>query len=133
MQSEQNKLIPLNLARNYAPISARTGRPLHPSVLHRWVKHGLLAADGSRVRLTAVKAGGMVCTSIAALDEFFAILTAKAGLAVPRTADDATTSAELVAAGLKPAPQSQTRRQPQVRRKEAGADESGPAGLEARE
>ena len=80
MKIETDQLIPLNLARHLVPLSARTGRPLDASVLRRWAKQGLLAGDGTLVKLKAVKAGNSLCTSQASLDEFFFELTRRAGL-----------------------------------------------------
>ncbi len=81
---QQEQLYPLRTAVKWAPASSRTGNALHPSVLFRWAKRGLVAADGSRVYLEVVKAGSALATSREALQRFFDELTLRAGL--PRTA-----------------------------------------------
>jgi hypothetical protein len=77
---EREQLYPLRVAVKWAPPSSRTGKTLHPSVLFRWVKRGLVAADGSRVYLEAVKAGSALAISREALERFFGELTRRAGL-----------------------------------------------------
>jgi hypothetical protein len=64
----------------------RRGRPVSPSTLWRWHRHGLKAWDGAVVRLRAWRVGGQTLTSEAALREFFARLSAGAGEAPTRAA-----------------------------------------------
>jgi hypothetical protein len=70
------------------------------------VKRGLRAADGSIVRLEAIKCGSALCTSREAVERFFAELTARSGLpvATPAVASQRErdrTSRELTALWLK--------------------------------
>lgn len=87
---QREQLYPLRIAVKWAPPSSRTGNTLHPSVLFRWAKRGLVAADGSRVYLEAVKAGSALTTSREALQRFFEELTRRAGF--PRPAANFPTS-----------------------------------------
>ena len=64
----------------FVPRSVRTGRRVHRSVVYRWAKRGLKAADGTRVFLEVVKAGGGLATSREALHRLFSELTARASL-----------------------------------------------------
>jgi len=80
---QREQLYPLRIAVKWAPPSSRTGNTLHPSVLFRWAKRGLIAADGTRVYLEAVKAGSALATSREALQRFFEELTWRAGLPHP--------------------------------------------------
>ena len=87
---QREQLYPLRIAVKWAPLSSRTGNTLHPSVLFRWAKRGLMAADGSRVYLDVVKAGSALATSREALQRFFEELTRRAGL--PHTAGDSSSA-----------------------------------------
>ncbi len=51
-----------------------TGKGVHPVTLWRWAKKGLNGPDGQKVRLEIVRVGGTNCTSIEALQRFFARL-----------------------------------------------------------
>jgi hypothetical protein len=64
----------------------RRERPVSPSTLWRWHRHGLRAQDGAVVRLRAWRVGGQTLTSEAALREFFARLSAGAGEAPAQAA-----------------------------------------------
>lgn len=77
----------------FIPRSTRTGRQVHRSVVWRWARVGLKAADGTRVFLEVVKAGGGLATSREALHRFFAELTRRALLprATARTKCDVPT------------------------------------------
>lgn len=105
IDTREEQVFPLPAIRRYLPPSTRTGKPVHPSVVSRWIKTGLKAGDGSTVRLEAVKCGGSLCTSREAIERFFAELTAKSGLsvrpAVATARERERTSRELVALGLK--------------------------------
>ena len=96
-----SNLVPLALLRNKLPVSPRTGKPLDPSVLNRWVRRGLLTPDGRRVKLRAVKAGGAICSSLEFVEDFFSELSAEAGLSAPHNPTTDSTAAELIAVGLK--------------------------------
>lgn len=97
-------LIPLSQLRFKLPVSARTGKAVHVSALIRWGRRGLKASDGSIVRLRVSKAGGSLCSSEAAVREFFDQLTKRSGLGsvAPRAELELTSTSEaLKAVGLK--------------------------------
>lgn len=56
----------------------RAGRRVHPSCLYRWTKNGCRG-----VFLEFTQIGGTRCTSLEALDRFFAALTAAAQAETP--------------------------------------------------
>ena len=64
------ELLTLRQAAKALPPSNRTGRPLHISALWRWYKSGILAPNGTRVRLEVVRVGGTLATSVEALQRF---------------------------------------------------------------
>jgi len=106
IDTREEEVFPLKLARKYLPPSSRTGRAVHPSVVFRWCTRGLKAGDGSIVRLEAIKAGSALCTSRPAIERFFAELTARSGLPVTPPAaverrERERTSRDLAALGLK--------------------------------
>ncbi len=83
---KQETLYPLSIAVKFAPRSSRTGNYLHPSVLYRWSKIGLLGPSeprrllgpsAPRIYLETLKAGGVV-TSREAIARF---LEKRSGLA----------------------------------------------------
>lgn len=84
-------------------IADYVGHPISPQTAARWVRRGLVAADGVRVFLRAAKIGRALFTTDEAIDEFFAELTRRTG---KMNADDdselsdARTAAQLKAAGL---------------------------------
>ena len=98
-------LRPLKQLRPHLPPSARTGRPVHPSVIFRWIRRGLKAGDGTVVHLAGTRCGGCWCSSPAAVQRFFSELTARAGVApsapVTSASSLADTAKRLAAAGLK--------------------------------
>ena len=57
----------------------RHGRKIDKSTLFRWVQHGLRG-----IRLEALRVGGTLCTSEAALKRFFARLSERDPLCSPR-------------------------------------------------
>jgi len=67
-------VVPFGQAARRLP-SIRSGKPVSPATLWRWSRDGVLARDGSRVRLETVRIGGASCTSIEALSRFFARLS----------------------------------------------------------
>ena len=72
--------VPITKASRLVP-----GNP-HTSTLIRWSQHGVLAADGNRVKLETTKVGGRLFTSGQAIDAF---LAATNGDCEPKeTADD---------------------------------------------
>jgi hypothetical protein len=99
------QILPLSQIREFLPPSPRTGRPVHPSALVRWIHHGLKAGDGSTVHLEALKCGGSLCTSREAVHRFFSELSTRAGLKANSLAvcthESEQTGRELVAVGLK--------------------------------
>jgi hypothetical protein len=99
------KLYPLAAIRQFLPESARTGKPVHPSVISRWITRGLKVKDGTVVHLEAVKAGNALCTSREAVGRFFAELTARnrfpGNRAAAGRAGNEDTSQRLVELGLK--------------------------------
>jgi hypothetical protein len=105
IDTREEQVYPLPAIRRYLPPSTRTGKPVHPSVIFRWIKTGLKASDGTVVRLDAVKAGGSLCTSREAVERFFSELTVRSGLSVQTPVatarDREKTSGELATAGLK--------------------------------
>ncbi len=98
-------LLPLSVLARHCPVSARTGKAVHPSAVWRWVHAGLKTPSGQRVRLEAVKAGSATCSSVAALNRFFEELTRASGMPAPTRRQSAKEAAEvsraLVKAGLK--------------------------------
>jgi hypothetical protein len=51
-------------------------KPVHPATVYRWATRGVRAADGSVVRLETLRVGGVLHTSMEALQEFCERLTA---------------------------------------------------------
>lgn len=102
------ELIPIGQARQFVPPSSRTGKPVHPSVIFRWIKYGLKAADGTVVKLDGMKCGSSLCTSREAIERFFQELSARAGLIHQPIRQPARhrakISAQLVESGLKSVP-----------------------------
>ena len=100
-----DELHSLPAIRQFLPKSARTGRPVHPTVIARWITRGLKAADGSTVHLEGVKAGKGLHTSRGAVDRFFGELTRRsklpAELPTSQAAPRESTSRRLASAGLK--------------------------------
>jgi Protein of unknown function (DUF1580) len=70
----QEHPIPLAAAARLVP-AARNGKRTHLSTLLRWIQTGAKAADGSRVRLEAIRLGGRWLTSREALQRFADRLT----------------------------------------------------------
>jgi hypothetical protein len=65
-----------------------SGRPLHVSAAHRWIITGIRAANGTRVKLRAVRLPGGFMTTAAWMKEFLAALqprTAAEPQVMPRT------------------------------------------------
>jgi len=96
--------IPFGQATSHVP-SRKPGRRVHPSTLWRWSRHGIIGRDGSRVHLEVIQAGGTPCTSIEALQRFFARLTGEAHATVATTSAPSgkahkRTEAALDAAGI---------------------------------
>ena len=84
------------------PIQEVLGRRIAPATACRWVKSGILAGDGTRVSLRAVKIGRSYMTTASAIDEFFSTLAQHTtGTAEMPEIADAEVEASLKAAGLK--------------------------------
>ena len=62
-----NDLIPLSKAARMVP----GGKPVSPVSVWRWTTSGLKTPDGRRVTLRAFKCGKRLCTTEAALMDFF--------------------------------------------------------------
>lgn len=50
----------------------RQSRPVNPSTVYRWIADGVRLADGTRLRLEAVRLGGRWLTSTQAIERFIA-------------------------------------------------------------
>jgi hypothetical protein len=59
----------LHRIRRYVT-KVRGGKPIHPATLYRWANDGCAG-----VKLETIKVGGTTCTSIEALQRFFAATT----------------------------------------------------------
>ena len=92
----------VNLARACREhIPRYTGKVISPQTAYRWIRPGILAADGVRVRLEAVKLCRDFVTTEAAIHRFFDELVRRSN--VQPAADGAAevrTAAELKATGL---------------------------------
>ena len=98
---KQEKLIALGAACR-GPIQELLGRRIAPATACRSGKSGILAGDGTRVTLRAVKIGRSYMTTASAVDEFFSTLAQHTtGAAEMPEIADAETEASLKAAGLK--------------------------------
>ncbi|MDB5344294.1 MAG: hypothetical protein JWP89_2671 [Schlesneria sp.] len=64
-------------ARLWLP-KARSGKPVHPSVLSRWSDRGVLAPNGERVYLQTWRVGGQRQTTQAAVEVFLGALNTEA-------------------------------------------------------
>ena len=76
-------------------------KPISPATAYRWIDPGVLAGDGTRVRLSAVKLGRTLVTTREAVQRFLAELTRRSH--VEPTGDQALpeeTTARLRAEGL---------------------------------
>jgi hypothetical protein len=54
----------------------RSGRPMNPSTIYRWIISGVKLPDGSRLQLEAVRVGHRMLTSMPAVERFIAANTA---------------------------------------------------------
>lgn len=77
------RLVPLGEARRDF-IPRKRGNQIAPSTLWRWIHRGLVAADGTVVRLEILYAGGEPMTSQQAIQRFFDELTHRNQAAGPR-------------------------------------------------
>lgn len=59
--------------------SSRSGKKLNIATMWRWINDGVLALDGSRVKLQAIRLGGRWLTSHEAIERFSAALTGDTG------------------------------------------------------
>ena len=86
-------LITLSQAASRYP-GHRGARRLHPATLTRWILRGVLALDGGRIRLEAIRVGCRWLTSEGALARFATALGTP-GVPVPvRSPADRTTASE---------------------------------------
>ena len=95
---------PLKLSAACRTVIAEfVGGPVAPQTAVRWVHRGLLAADGTRVVLQAVKVGRSYLTSEAAVERFFALLARHTADARDTSGclADSETDARLRAVGLR--------------------------------
>ncbi len=96
----------LTAAAKRIPPLRSSGRPVHPATVLRWVLHGTRLPDGSRLRLAAVRCGGIWQTTAEALDRYLSALTqaalARGGAPViaPRTPAQRQRAAERAAREL---------------------------------
>ena len=91
-ENELERLFDFGTARR-EKIPLKSGRPIAPSTLWRWIRKGV---NGAKLNVTYV--GGTPYLSQRLLDEFFAAVT-QAKLK-PQETTDAELQAELQAAGL---------------------------------
>lgn len=78
MQANLTDALPLTRAlRSFFP-PGRSGKPVHLSTAHRWVHRGIVRPDGERVRLEAIKVGGVTYVTPQAAERFIAALNADA-------------------------------------------------------
>lgn len=85
----QNAACLSHAARQWLPM-ARTGKPVHPSVLSRWSDRGVLAANGQRVYLETWRVGGQRMTTQAAVEAFLSALNSDSESSRRTAASDAT-------------------------------------------
>lgn len=78
-----------------------TGRPLSPATQHRWVHRGVLAGDGTRVVLAAVRVGRAFFTTESAVRNFLNELSRRSGLQQPNRKLANDIDAALTKKGLK--------------------------------
>jgi hypothetical protein len=70
------ELMDLTSARKHpALMNPRTHKPVHASQIHRWVRHGVKAANGDRIRLEVIRTPAGLQTSREAIALFIAKLT----------------------------------------------------------
>ena len=79
-------------------IAEYIGTPISPQTGYRWIKPGVRAADGTRVRLEAIRVGRGYVTTRAAVKRFFGELAQRSG--VQPVTDDSATEASLKSLNL---------------------------------
>ncbi len=78
-------------------------RPISPATGYRWIKKGVLAGDGTRVRLSAVRIGRKYMTTAEAVQRFLAELTRRSSVeSVGEESVAVETHAQLLANRLLP-------------------------------
>lgn len=78
-----------------------SGSPISPATGYRWIRWGVLAGDGCRVRLEAVKLGRVLVTTREAVARFLDELARRSGVQPSSERESQQEiSAQLVAAGL---------------------------------
>jgi hypothetical protein len=94
--------VSLNYARRkLIPVLNR--KPISPPTIYRWIGKGVLAGDGSRVKLEAVRVGRSFVTTREAVKRFFDELARRSGCETVTPDDDelpAETEHSLRAKGL---------------------------------
>jgi hypothetical protein len=77
------------------------GSPISPATSYRWIGKGILAKDGQRVRLEAVRLGRELVTTEAAVQRFLDELVRRSGVEPSRDNElSPSLAGELAAAGL---------------------------------
>jgi hypothetical protein len=69
----------ISLAQAARSVPSSQGKTVHAATVWRWIRKGVLAGDGRRVRLDAAKLGGRWVTSKEALQRFLEALTPSFG------------------------------------------------------
>ena len=64
------RLLDCTEARNHIPRRRGAAR-IHPSTVHRWMRRGIRARSGHRIRLECLRVGSRLLTSEEALTRFF--------------------------------------------------------------
>jgi len=95
----QEKLLSLSEAARMLP-SRRSGRPLSPSCIWRWINEGVRGPDGRTVKLEGVRLGPAWLTSVEALQRFGDRLTGTSAGDQPETPAKAMRSRKSVEAEL---------------------------------
>lgn len=102
--------MPIDLV-NEQPISIAVARrkyiprinhgPISPATASRWINKGVLAGDGTRVRLEAVKVGRSLMTTKESVDRFLNQLVRHSANGIPQVpGQKEETRARLLAEGL---------------------------------
>lgn len=103
MELQDTELVDLTTARKTRIPRRPDGKPIDPSTVWRWIRHGLEGIDGERIRLAVTYVGNRPHTTQNAIDDFFQGVT-EAKLKRHRRAEAQAadvTDDELEAAGLR--------------------------------
>ena len=98
----QSKLVALSDARRMLIPCRPDGKPINPSTVWRWIKKGLDALDGERIKLEVIYVGRTPHVSPEMVKEFFDKVTAakKERIRQQELATAEVTTEELKASGL---------------------------------